>query len=86
MHSVGYRRNASTYPIMALSSYIDHLQANPSDRLNSKAATPNEIIAHAQSLGHEVTLAELDDHAHSDASLDAAGGGSCYFNNVVAAI
>lgn len=80
------RRTTFTFTIMALSSYIDHLQANPADRLNSKGATPNDIIAHAQSLGHEVTREELDDHAHSDASLDAAGGGSCYFNDVVAAI
>jgi len=69
---------------MSLSNYIDHLQAHPADRLQKKGSTPSEIIAHAKSLGHEVTREELDDHAHSDVSLDAAGGGSCYFNDVVA--
>ncbi|MCP9881893.1 hypothetical protein KBY65_05300 [Cyanobium sp. Alchichica 3B3-8F6] len=71
---------------MSLKTYIDHLQANPDARLDTKASTPSEIISHAQSLGHEVTREELDDHAHTDASLDAAGGGSCYFNDVVAAV
>lgn len=71
---------------MALNSYIEHLKANPVDRLDTKSSTPNDIIAHAKSLGHEITRDELDDHAHSDASLDSAGGGSCYANNIVAGI
>lgn len=71
---------------MALSGYLDHIQSNPGDRLQKKGSTPAEIIAHAKSLGHDVTREELDAHAHSDESLDAAGGGSCYFNHVTACV
>lgn len=67
---------------MALNSYFEHLRANPIDRLDTKSSTPDDIIAHAKSLGHEITRDELDDHAHSDVSLDSAGGGSCYANNI----
>ena len=67
---------------MALQGYLDHLNANPGDRLGAKGSTPDQIIAHAKSLGHDVTRAELDAHAHTPESLDAAGGGSCYFNSV----
>ena len=69
---------------MALSQYLNHLQSNPGDRLQTKSSTPGDIIDHAKSLGHDVTRDELDNHAHSSESLDAAGGGSCYFNGVTA--
>ena len=69
---------------MALSGYLDHLNANPGDRLGAKGSTPDQIIAHAKSLGHDVSRAELDAHAHTPEALDAAGGGSCYFNGITA--
>jgi hypothetical protein len=72
---------------MALNDYLNHLQANPGDRLTSKDSTPHEIIEHAKTLGHDVTHDELDEHANSDASLDAtAGGGSCYANGITVAV
>jgi len=67
---------------MAIKPYLDHLQANPQDRLTKKSSTPNEIIGHAKTLGFDLSRQDLDDHAHSEESLDAAGGGSCYANGI----
>ena len=59
---------------MSLSAYIGHLRANPSDVPNG--ASPADLVAHAKSLGHDVSEADIRAlAADGKKDLDSAAGG-----------
>jgi hypothetical protein len=63
---------------MSLASYLDHLRANPDVIPNGASAS--EVVAHAKSLGHDVSEKEIKAFANKGKEdLDSAGGGGgCY--------
>jgi hypothetical protein len=63
---------------MPLASYLDHLRANPDPIPNG--ASPSEVVAHAKSLGHDVSEEDIKAFANiGKKDLDSAGGGGgCY--------
>ena len=74
---------------MSLATYIGHLRANPSDVPNGASAA--EVVAHAKSLGYDVSEADIKAlAAGGNKDLDSAGGAGCYFqvdgNTVIAGV
>jgi hypothetical protein len=72
---------------MSLSSYIQELSKNPSKIPNGASAA--EVVAHAKSLGHDVSEEDIKMFANKGKKdLDSAGGGGCYAqgDDVVAGI
>ena len=63
---------------MSIDSYIAHLRANPDVIPNGASAL--EVVAHAKSLGHDVSEEEIKAFANKGKEdLDSAGGGGgCY--------
>jgi hypothetical protein len=67
-------------PHMSLSSYLKELRSNPS--IIPNGASAQEVVAHAKSLGHDVTEDDIKVFANKGKKdLDSAGGGSCYAQN-----
>jgi hypothetical protein len=67
---------------MSLATYIGHLRSNPSDVPNGASAA--EVVAHAKSLGHDVSEADIKAlAAGGKKDLDSAGGGAeCYVQGI----
>lgn len=62
---------------MSLASYLKELHSNPSAIPNGSSAA--EVVAHAKSLGHDVSEEDLKVFANKGKKdLDSAGGGGCY--------
>jgi len=62
---------------MSLASYIGHLRANPDSVPNGASAA--EVVAHAKSLGHDVSEDDIKVFASASKNLDSLGGGAaCY--------
>ena len=62
---------------MSLASYLGHLRANPDSVPNGASAS--EVVAHAKSLGHDVSEEDIKAFASKGKKdLDASGGGGCY--------
>ena len=63
---------------MSLASYISHLRANPDSVPNGASAA--EVVAHAKTLGHDVSEEDIKVFASAGKKdLDSAGGGAaCY--------
>jgi hypothetical protein len=72
---------------VSLTSYIQDLSKNPSKIPNGASAA--EVVAHAKSLGHDVSEEDIKTFAaKGKKDLDSAGGGGCYAqdDDVVAGI
>lgn len=82
-------RHYAWYALLAnpvsLDAYIQHLKSNPDQIPNGKSAA--EVVAHAKSLGHDVSHDDLEAYAKKDGKFDSAGGG-CYAqgDNIVGGI
>ena len=62
---------------MSLASYLKELRANPSIIPNGASAA--DVVAHAKSLGHDVSQEDIEAFASKGKkNLDSAGGGGCY--------
>jgi hypothetical protein len=62
---------------MSLASYLGHLRANPDSVPNGASAS--DVIAHAKSVGHDVSEEDIKAFASKGKKdLDASGGGGCY--------
>ena len=62
---------------VSLTSYIQELSKNPSAIPNGASAA--EVVAHAKTLGHDVTEEDIKTFAtKGKKDLDSAGGGGCY--------
>ena len=82
-------RHYAWYALLAnpvsLDAYIQHLKSNPDQIPNGKSAA--DVVAHAKSLGHDVSHDDLEAYAKKDGKFDSAGGG-CYAqgDNIVGGI
>ena len=62
---------------MSLASYLKELRANPSIIPNGASAA--DVVAHAKSLGHDVSVDDIQAFASKGKKdLDSSGGGGCY--------
>lgn len=72
---------------MSLGAYLSHLRKNPESIPNGASAA--DVVAHAKSLGHDISETDLKVFANKgNKDLDSAGGGGCYAqdDDVVAGI
>lgn len=72
---------------MSLSAYLNELRKNPAIIPNGASAA--DVVAHAKSLGHDVSEGDIKVFAKKgQKDLDSAGGGGCYAqdDDVVAGI
>ncbi|MFN9488137.1 MAG: hypothetical protein ACK6BM_16030 [Cyanobacteriota bacterium] len=71
---------AKIFEQMSLASYLDHLRANPDSIPNG--ASPSAVVAHAKSVGHDVSEEDIKAFANKGKKdLDSSGGGGCYAQN-----
>jgi hypothetical protein len=62
---------------MSIDSYIAHLRANPDVIPNGASAS--EVVAHAKSLGHDISEDDIKTFSkENQKDIDSAGGGGCY--------
>jgi len=62
---------------MSLASYLEHLRANPDSIPNG--ASPSAVVAHAKSVGHDVSEEDIKAFGNKGKKdLDSSGGGGCY--------